>query len=98
MSLRSDDDRGALWENYIITERMKQNHNNRLGLDFYFWRTYDQQEIDLIENDSGILNAFEMKAGKKNPLAPKGFRDAYPDATFNVVNSENYLNYILANG
>lgn len=98
LSLRSDDDRGALWENYIITERMKQNHNNRLGLDFYFWRTYDQQEIDLIENDSGILNAFEMKAGKKNPLAPKGFRDAYPDATFNVVNSENYLNYILANG
>ncbi len=98
LSLRSDDDRGALWENYIITERMKQNHNNRLGLDFYFWRTYDQQEIDLIENDSGILNAFEMKAGKKNPLAPKGFRDAYPDVTFNVVNSENYLNYILANG
>ena len=94
LSLRSDDDRGALWENYIITERMKRNHNNRLGLDFYFWRTYDQQEIDLLENDSGMLSAFEMKAGKKKPNAPKCFQEAYPDASFHVVNAENYLEFL----
>lgn len=94
LSLRPDDDRGALWENYIITERMKRNQNNRLGLDFYFWRTYDQQEIDLLENDSGMLSAFEMKAGKKKPKAPKGFQEAYPDASFHVVNAENYLEFL----
>ena len=94
LSLRPDDDRGALWENYIITERMKRNHNNRLGLDFYFWRTYDQQEIDLLENDSGMLSAFEMKAGKKKLNAPKCFQEAYPDASFHVVNAENYLEFL----
>lgn len=94
LSLRPDDDRGALWENYIITERMKRNHNNRLGLDFYFWRTYDQQEIDLLENNSGLLSAFEMKAGKKKPNAPKCFQEAYPDASFHVVNAENYLEFL----
>ena len=94
LSLRPDDDRVALWENYIITERMKRNHNNRLGLDFYFWRTYDQQEIDLLENNSGLLSAFEMKAGKKKPNAPKCFQEAYPDASFHVVNAENYLEFL----
>ena len=94
LSLRTDADRGALWENYIITERLKRNQNERLGLDFYFWRTYDKQEIDLIEIGSGIMNAFEMKAGKKTPSAPKAFADAYPEAQYVVVNKENYLQMI----
>ena len=64
---RNDNERGALWENYIITERLKRNQNERLGREFYFWRTYDKQEIDLIEIGSGEMNAFEMKAGKKTP-------------------------------
>lgn len=94
LSLRTDADRGALWENYIITERLKRNQNQRLGLDFYFWRTYDKQEIDLIEIGSGIMNAFEMKAGKKTPSAPKAFAEAYPEAQFAVVNNNNYTEYI----
>lgn len=94
LSLRTDADRGALWENYIITERLKRNQNGRLGLDFYFWRTYDKQEIDLIEVGSGIMNAFEMKAGKKTPTAPKAFAEAYPEALFAVVNNNNYTEYI----
>lgn len=92
--LRTDGDRGALWENYIITERMKRNQNGRLGLDFYFWRTYDQQEIDLIEAGSGVMNAFELKSGKKTPAAPKAFANAYPEAGFVAVNINNYLEYI----
>ena len=92
--LRTDDDRGALWENYIITERMKRNQNERLGLEFYFWRTYDKQEIDLIEIGSGVMNAFEMKAGKKKPSAPKAFASAYPKAQFAAVNINNYTEYI----
>jgi len=94
LSLRTDTDRGALWENYIITERLKRNHNERLGLNFYFWRTYDKQEIDLIEIGSGTMNAFEMKAGKKTPSAPKAFAKAYPEAQFTAVNINNYSVYI----
>lgn len=94
LSLRTDADRGALWENYIITERMKRNQNERLGLEFHFWRTYDKQEIDLIEIGSGVMNAFEMKSGKKSPSAPKAFAEAYPEAQFAVVNMNNYSDYI----
>ena len=94
LSLRTDADRGALWENYIITERMKRNQNERLGLEFHFWRTYDKQEIDLIEIGSGMMNAFEMKSGKKSPSAPKAFATAYPEAQFTVVNMNNYSAYI----
>ena len=94
LSLRTDADRGALWENYIITERLKRNQNQRLGLEFYFWRTYDKQEIDLIEMGSDTMNAFEMKSGKKRPSAPKAFAEAYPEAQYVVVNKENYWEII----
>ena len=94
LSRRTDTDRGALWENYIITERLKRNYNNRLLLDFYFWRTYDKQEIDLLEIGSGVMNAFEMKAGKKSSSAPKAFADAYPEAQFTAINIDNYWEYI----
>ena len=94
LSRRTDIDRGALWENYIITERLKRNYNNRLLLDFYFWRTYDKQEIDLLEIGSGVMNAFEMKAGKKTPTAPKAFAAAYPEACFSAVNANNYTAFI----
>lgn len=94
LSLRTDADRGALWENYIITERLKRNQNERLGLDFYFWRTYDKQEINLIEVGSGTMNAFEMKSGKKTPSPPKAFAEAYPEARFAAVKRENYLDFV----
>lgn len=94
LSRRTDIDRGALWENYIITERLKRNYNNRLLFDFYFWRTYDKQEIDLLEVGSGVMNAFEMKAGKKTPTAPKAFAEAYPEACFSAVNANNYMSFI----
>ena len=92
---RSSEERGALWENFIISERMKMKHNELSSTNLYFWRTYDQQEIDLIEEDNNIITAFEMKAGKKNPKAPKAFADAYPDAVFNVVNKDNFWEYVM---
>lgn len=94
LSMRTDTERGALWENYIITERMKYNQNERLGLEFFFWRTYDKQEIDLLEVGSGTMNAFEMKSGKKTPKAPKAFTEAYPEASFMAVNINNYFEFI----
>lgn len=87
-------DVGALWENYIIGERRKADFNGRGHKDFYFWRTYDRQEIDLIEEDAGGLTALEFKWGNKMPSAPKVFMEAYPDAAFHVVNRDNYLDFI----
>lgn len=92
--LRSDSERGALWENYFVSDRLKRSHNQRLGINFYFWRTYDQQEIDLIEEQNGTLTAIEMKSGNKRPSAPKAFAKAYPDAVFSVLNTDNYMDYV----
>lgn len=92
---RSSEERGALWENFIISERMKMKFNEMTNTNMYFWRTYDQQEIDLLEEKNNILIAYEMKAGKKNPKAPKAFADAYPEAQFNVVNKENFYDYLM---
>lgn len=91
---RSKEEQGALWESFIVGERMKRKHNNRLSQNMYFWRTYDNQEIDLLEDDGQTLLALEMKSGKKNPKAPKAFRDAYPNATFTVVNKDNFTEWI----
>jgi len=88
-------DIGALWENYIISERYKRNHYKRAYTGMYFWRTYDQQEIDLIEIDEGRTEAFEIKW---NPLkiknAPKAWSINYPEAGFSVINPDNYLEFI----
>lgn len=92
---RTEAERGALWENFIISERIKRNLNHRLGLNFYFWRTYNNQEIDLIEENGLSIEAFEIKAGKKVPKVPRPFAENYPDAPFSYINRENYLDFIL---
>jgi predicted AAA+ superfamily ATPase len=93
-SLSVRQDSGALWENYIISERIKSNYNNRLNKEFYFWRTYDGQEIDLIEENSDSLIALEFKWSDKKPAVPIAFKEAYSNAQFSVVNRDNYLEYI----
>lgn len=93
-SLAVRQDSGALWENYIISERIKSNNNNRLNKEFYFWRTYDGQEIDLIEESSDSLVALEFKWSDKKSAVPIAFKDAYSNAQFSVVNRDNYLDYI----
>ncbi len=92
LSIRGDV--GALWENYIISEIKKVNLNKRLNKEFYFWRTYDKQEIDLIEEDSNCLTALEFKWGDKTPKVPKAFKETYPNARFQVINKENYLDFL----
>ncbi len=89
------EDKGKLWENYIIGERRKANFNEGLNKEFYFWRTYDNQEVDLIEEQDGLIQAFELKAGKKSPSAPKGFANAYVDVPYMSINKENYLEFIV---
>lgn len=92
LSIRQDV--GALWENYLISERIKANYNEGLGKEFYFWRTYDRQEIDLVEESSESLTALEFKWGNKKTNVLGVFKEAYPNATFDAVNKNNYLSYI----
>lgn len=95
LHMRPESERGALWENFIVSERIKRKLNHRLTTEHYFWRTYDQQEIDLIEDIDGRLHAYEIKAGKATARAPKAFCNAYPDADFTIINRDNYLDHIL---
>ncbi len=88
-------DMGALWENYMISERVKfQNYNHMLVYN-YFWRTYDQQEIDWVEDRGGKLYGYEFKWNpRKKAKAPTGWRKAYPEAEFMVVNPDNYVEWL----
>lgn len=88
-------DVGALWENYIMSERVKMDRNQGLSKEFYFWRTYDGQEIDLIEEREDDISAFEIKWGEKMPSAPVAFSKAYPETSFEIINRQNYLDWIL---
>lgn len=93
LSLRQDT--GALWENYLMAERMKYNSYTKKIVNQYFWRTYDQQEIDLVEETAGTLSAFEFKwNSKKKVKSPGGWSRAYPDASFTLINPDNYLDFI----
>ncbi|GAB4244513.1 MAG: ATP-binding protein [Saprospiraceae bacterium] len=88
-------DQGQLWENYLFSERVKRNSYLGLRADIFFWRTYDQQEIDMIERKDGQLAAFEFKLTKKKDKPPLFFARNYPDVPFQVVTRENYLDFIL---
>lgn len=89
------DDAGALWENYVVTERLKCNLYTGRPAESYFWRTYDGQEIDLVEDWGGRLRGFEMKwSPHRTVRAPGAWRNAYPDADFEVVHQQNYLDFI----
>jgi predicted AAA+ superfamily ATPase len=87
-------DTGALWENYLINERIKKAYNDGEVKDFYFWRTYDQQEIDLVEESGRTLSAFELKWGGKQPKIPAAFAGAYPQANYRVISRGNYQEFI----
>jgi hypothetical protein len=93
LNLRSDT--GGLWENFCIVERMKYNMNSRRFVNSWFWRTYDQKEVDYIEEEGGRLNTYEFKfkSSGTNKIA-KAFLETYSGATFNTVTKENYLDFL----
>ena len=93
LALRKDT--GALWENYIIAERLKHNAYNSFYGKSYFWRTQQQQEIDYIEDIDGMLHTYEFKWNEgKHPRLTDTFAKAYPDHTFTVVSPENYQSFV----
>ena len=88
------DDVGALWENYMISERIKYQNYNRLFSNNYFWRTYDQQEIDWIEERGGKLFAYEFKWKDQKVKTPVAWKKAYPNSEFQVISQDNYFDWI----
>ncbi|MFA5169279.1 MAG: ATP-binding protein [Candidatus Paceibacterota bacterium] len=93
ISLRQDV--GSLWENFMISERVKFNNNNNIDNNIYFWRTHDKKEIDYIEDRGGKLYAFEFKWKKDKTKEPKTFLEAYQNSKFEVINSDNYQKFVL---
>jgi len=93
--LSSRNDTGQLWENFCIIERIKKNQAKDRRVNMYFWRTYQQQEIDLIEEHEGILDTFEFKwKSRPGQKIPSGFRNAYPQSTYQIIDRENYHNFL----
>lgn len=92
LELRND--AGALWENMMISERVKRNAFRQSYAQMYFWRTLQQQEIDLVEEIDGKLTAFEFKIGNKKPKLPKSFSENYPDADFKIISPENHVDFV----
>jgi len=93
--LATRQDVGMLWENYAISERMKRNSYKGENANSFFWRTYDQQEIDLVEERNTTLAAFECKWKEQKVKPPAAFVKAYPGSSFNVLHKGNYLDFIL---
>ena len=87
-------DIGQLWENFCVLERMKKNEYERRFVNAYFWRTYDQKEIDYIEEIDGKLYAYEFKWNETKGKAPKQFMEAYPGSEFKVISKSNFTEFI----
>lgn len=95
-ALNLRDDVGQLWENYIVMERVKKQSFDSIYSANYFWRTYDQKEIDWVEEREGKLFGYEFKWNpKKKPKAPVGWLETYRNATFEVVNKDNFLPFVI---
>lgn len=92
LSIRTDV--GQLWESFVLSERIKRKHFHLLPVNHYFWRTYDQQEVDLIEVQNQEIKAFECKWSAKSSKAPVAFSKIYPAASFTEINNQNFINFI----
>jgi hypothetical protein len=93
--IENRNDIGGLWENYLASERIKKQHYEKTRTNNYFWRTYDQQELDWLEEKGDNLAGFEFKWNENRKVKiPTAFAKAYPEATFEVINKQNYLEFI----
>lgn len=93
LELRTDS--GDLWENYVAGERIKFQHYSKIKCNNYFWRTYDKQELDWVEEEAGQLRGYEFKfSSNKKVKVPAAWSKSYPNASFDVVHSGNYLDWI----
>jgi len=94
--LNQRDDVGQLWENFMVIERLKWLDYTPIVANLYFWRTYDQQEVDLVEEREGRLHGYEFKWAQVNRISPpKDWLNTYSNADFKVIGRENYQEILL---
>lgn len=92
--VESRNDIGQLWENYMISERLKFLNYKRISSNNYFWRTYEQQEIDWVEERAGLLFGYEFKWKETRVKTPPQWKKAYPHAQFELINKDNFVQWL----
>lgn len=96
VEMRSPAEVGEMWENFVIAERVKRNVKNDSDAIMYFWRTQQQQEVDLVEETNDGIDAFEFKWNPKaKATRPKTFLDAYKNASFKVITPDNIEEFLM---
>lgn len=87
-------DVGQLWENFMVIERLKKQSYKSISANNYFWRTWDQKEIDWVEEREGKLFGYEFKWNNQKIKLPKEFLETYKEASIEVINQDNYLDFV----
>ncbi|MBK7094761.1 MAG: DUF4143 domain-containing protein [Saprospiraceae bacterium] len=87
-------DVGMLWENFIVMERLKKQHYKKIFSNNYFWRTYDQKEVDFVEEREGMLFRYEFKWNPKKNKIQKEWLKTYPNASFETIHKDNFLPWL----
>jgi len=95
LSLRND--AGPLWENFLIAQRLQRNEILGKQANYYFWRTWDQQEIDYVEETEGILSGWEIKWQGKGKRMPGAWAESYQNARYQTIDRKNYLDFLILN-
>lgn len=88
------DDIGKLWENFLIIERIKKQNYQHIYANNYFWRTWEQKEVDFVEERGGKLFGYEFKFNDRSTKPPKIFLDTYQEAEFQTISQDNYIEFI----
>ena len=94
-SLNLRNDVSQLWESFLVVERIKSQRYFKILSNNYFWRTWDQKEIDFLEERKGKIFAFEFKYRSRKVKTPKEFMEVYPNSSFKIVTKENYLKFLM---
>ena len=93
--LETRNDIGQLWENFIFMERMKKREYEKISANVYFWRTWEQQEIDIVEERDGKLFGYKVKWNHLEKVKPqKLWAETYKESSFEVINRENFLSFV----
>ena len=92
--LKLRNDQGELWENFVFTERLKKRSYAEIFANTYFWRTWERQEIDLVEEREGRLFGYEAKWKHAKLKSPVQWKQNYPEAVFDTISPENFLNFV----
>ena len=94
-ALELRNDIGELWENFLFIERVKKQSYLGPRANNYFWRTWEQQEVDFVEEREGRLFGYEFKWGDKTSKPPSAWMSTYQEAEYSVVTIDNYLDFVI---